>query len=153
MKTKAQFSISEIKLNYKSRVKASDRPGIKNSQDAFELFMESWDKNSIEHIEEFKILLLNRAHKVLGIATISSGGLTATVIDTRLILQYALKANATSIIACHNHPSGNLIPSEADIHITKKMWIAMEQLDISLLDHLILSPEEKFFSMADEGVI
>lgn len=81
------------------------------------------------------------------------GGITGTVIDVRIILQYALKSNACSIIVSHNHPSGNLEPSNADIQITKKIKEAAKLMDISLLDHLIITTGDKYYSMADKGMI
>jgi len=84
------------------------------------IFFDSWNQNTIEHKETFKMLLLNRANKVLGITTISEGGLSGTVTDVRLIYQYAIKGNACGIIIAHNHPSGNINPSESDMKITNK---------------------------------
>src|SRR4030043_1784557 len=100
--------------------------------------MESWDLDSIEHIEEFKLMLMTRSNKVLGIASISKGGISGTVSDIRIILQYAIKSNASGIIICHNHPSGNLQPSESDIAITRKVKESGSVMDIQLLDHLII---------------
>ncbi len=100
------------------------------------------------------MLLLNRANKVLGITTISEGGLSGTVTDVRLIYQYAIKGNACGIIIAHNHPSGNSNPSESDQKITQKIKEAGNLLDIQLLDHIILTPEKEIFrSLADEGQI
>ena len=113
--------------------------------------MENWDMDSIEHIEEFKLLLMNRSNSVLGILAVSKGGLSGTVTDIRLIYQAAIKANAAGIIVCHNHPSGNLTPSESDMKITQKIKESGNLMDIQLLDHLIIVPEEKYYSMADEG--
>ena len=90
MKTQ-QTNISEVRLVYRTKVKASDRPQVKCSKDAFDIFMESWDLDSIEHIEEFKLMLLNRSNKVLGIASLSKGGTTGTVVDVKLLLQYTYK--------------------------------------------------------------
>ena len=95
---KTIHAIAEVKLIYRPKVKASDRPQVKSSKDAFDIFMESWDLDSIEHIEEFKLMLLTRSNKVLGIASISKGGINGTVTDVRIILQYAIKANASRII-------------------------------------------------------
>jgi DNA repair protein RadC len=150
MKTQ-QTNISEVRLVYRTKVKSSERPQIKCSKDAFDIFMENWDLDSIEHIEEFKLMLLTRSNKVLGIASISKGGINGTVIDVRIILQFAIKANASGIILCHNHPSGNVQPSESDIAITRKIKESGNVMDIQLLDHLIIVPEGKFYSMADEG--
>jgi DNA repair protein RadC len=89
---------------------------------------------------------------VLGYCQISSGGLSGTVADVRIIMQAALKSNACSIILSHNHPSGNLIPSEADKDLTKKIREAGKFLDIPALDHLIIT-SETYFSFADEGLM
>ena len=147
------ITISEVKLIYRTKVKASDRLHIKCSKDAFELFMKTWDLDSIEHIEEFKIMLLTRSNKVLGIASISKGGINGTVTDVRIILQYAIKANASGLIICHNHPSGNMQPSESDISITRKIKESGNLMDVPLLDYLIIVPEGKYYSLGDEGIL
>ena len=115
------YKAAEVKLTYETRVKASERYRIKNAEDAAELFFKVWDRSTIEHIEEVKMILLNRANRVLGVAHLTKGGLNGSIIDTRVILQYAIKANAAAVILAHNHPSGNLEPSEADIKITSRV--------------------------------
>ena len=142
-KTDFLNNISEVKLIYKTKIKASDRIKINGAQDAFRILYDNWDKDSIEHVEEFKILLLNRANMVLGIASLFKGGVVGTVIDPRIIFQYALKANAAQIILAHNHPSGNTKPSDADISITKKIKEGARHLDITVLDHIILTGDER----------
>lgn len=102
--------------------------------------------------EEFWILLLNRNNLVLDKIMVSSGGLSGTVIDVRIILKKALDKLACSIILCHNHPSGNLVPSEADKEITRKIKEAGKHMDIPVLDHLIIG-NGSYFSFADEGLI
>lgn len=144
--------IAEVNLVYETKIKSSDRIKVSCSLDAYEALYEAWNKGSIEHVEEFKILLLNRANKVLGSTTISKGGVSGTVVDLKLIFQYALKANASNIILSHNHPSGNRNPSDADINITKRAEAAANLLDIHILDHIILAPGDRYFSMKDEGV-
>lgn len=133
--------VSEVKLIYKNHIKPSDRIRIEGPQDAFEAFWDTWDLGVIEHIEEMKMLLLNRSNHVLGVVSVSRGGTSGTVIDTKLILQYALKANAHGIILAHNHPSGNLKPSEADLKITERIKKACEVVELNLLDHLIITPD------------
>jgi DNA repair protein RadC len=96
---------------------------------------------------------VTRSNKVLGIASLSKGGISGTITDVRIILQYAIKANACGLIICHNNPSGNLQPSESDLAITRKIKDSGNVMDIQLLDHLIITPEGKYFSMADEGLI
>jgi DNA repair protein RadC len=149
---KTQHEIAEVSLIYRSKVKASERPKVKCSRDAYDLFIESWNLDTIEHIEEFKMLLLNRANTVLGIMTVSKGGISGTVTDVRIILQAAIKTNASGIIVCHNHPSGNLTPSETDTKITNKIKDACRIMDIQLLDHLIIDTDD-FYSFADVGIL
>ncbi|MFW5887066.1 MAG: RadC family protein [Bacteroidota bacterium] len=102
--------------------------------------------------EEFWILLLNRANKVIEKRRISQGGISATIIDTRMIMKMALDELASSIILCHNHPSGNLTPSDADIEITTKLKNAGDILDVKVLDHIIVS-DSSYYSFADEGLL
>ena len=146
------LNVAEVSLTYVTKVKPSDRPAIKNSHDAHKIFFDSWDTATIEHKETVKMLLLNRANKVLGITTLSEGGLSGTLMDVRMIYQYAIKGNACGIIIAHNHPSGNSNPSESDQKITRRIKEAGNLLDIQLLDHIILTPEKEIFrSFADEG--
>ena len=150
---KTQHEIAEVSLVYRSKVKASERPKVRCSKDAFDLFIESWDLDTIEHVEEFKMLLMNRANAVLGIINISKGGVSGTVTDVRIVLQAAIKTNASGIIVCHNHPSGNMNPSDTDSKITKKIKDACGIMDIQLLDHLIINSDEDYFSFADNGLL
>lgn len=101
--------------------------------------------------EEFWILYLNNSNKVIYKAQLSKGGITGTVVDIRLVFKMAFEHNATSIILTHNHPSGKLLASDADIQITKKLKLAGQQLDITILDHLIIT-ENGFYSFQDEGI-
>jgi len=102
--------------------------------------------------EEFWILLLNRSNKVIEKRRISQGGITGTVTDIRMILKMALDSLSTSLILCHNHPSGNLQPSDADISITRRLKESASLMDITLLDHLIVAGKN-FYSFADENII
>ena len=155
METKTNLNattVAEIELVYRSKVKASERPRITSSKDAYDILLNYWDENKIEFIEQFKILLVNRGNKVLGVYEVSTGGVTGTVADPRLIFAAALKANATAIILAHNHPSSNLKPSQADEQLTQKIKEGGRYLDIQVLDHLIIC-SEGYYSFADEGVI
>jgi DNA repair protein RadC len=146
--------VAEVRLTYKTKVKPSDRIQIKQSKDAYNVFMEKWNPDTLEYVEEFKVILLNRSNKVLGIAPISIGGTAGTVTDVKIILQYALKTNASGIIICHNHPSGTISPSESDRKITQKIKDAAAIMDMQLLDHLIIIPGEiTYYSFADEGIL
>ena len=144
--------VTEIQLTYKNKVNISDRPRITCSEDAYKILIHNWDQDTLELREEFKILLLNRANKVLGIVNISSGGVSGTVADPKLIFSAALKANSSGIILSHCHPSGNLKPSEADISLTNKLKNGGTLLEISVLDHIIVT-ENGYFSFADQGMI
>jgi DNA repair protein RadC len=140
-----QFQIAEIQLLYKTNVKPSLRPKISSSQDAYEILKSNWDEYKIELVEQFKILLTNRANKVLGIFEVSIGGIAGTVADPKLIFIAALKAGASGLILSHNHPSGNLNPSQADIDLTRRIKEAGKLLEIQLLDHVILTSEGILF--------
>jgi DNA repair protein RadC len=137
------YNVTEVQLVYKTRIKASDRPKISNMEDAVDIFRKYWSRDRIEHIEEVKILLLNRSNRVLGIATVSQGGISGSVSDERIVLQYAIKSNATGVILAHNHPSGNLDASEADNRITGKIKNSLELIGVSLLDHVIITAESQ----------
>lgn len=151
METK-NMTVAEIRLTYKSKVKASERPQINQSQDVHKLLLENWNFEIIEFIEEFKIMLLNRANRVLGIVNISQGGMAGTIADPKVIFAAALKSAASQIILIHNHPSGNLKPSQADISLTRKLKTGGELLDIAVLDHIILT-KDSYLSLAEEGII
>lgn len=142
--------VAEVQLIYKSTVKASLRPKITKSQDAFTVLKEHWNYETIEFIEEFKVMLLNRANRVLGLIDISLGGTSGTVADPKVIFAAAIKSNASGIILVHNHPSGNLQPSQADLDLTRKIKAGGQILDIGVLDHIILTAEG-FYSFTDEG--
>jgi DNA repair protein RadC len=142
--------VAEVELIYKTTVKNSERPAIKSVQDAYNLLKQIWNENTMDLLESFKVLLLNRSNTVLGIYELSSGGITGTVADPRLILAAAIKALATSIILSHNHPSGGLQPSRADEELTQKIAEAARYHNIKVLDHIIIS-SEGYYSFANEG--
>ena len=124
-----------------------DKQKISSSNDVFNLFQPLL--GDLPH-EEFWILLLNRSNKIIDKFKISQGGISGTVIDVRLILKVAIEKLASSIILCHNHPSGNRMPSDADDSITHKLIEGGKLLDIKVLDHIIIA-DTQFFSFADEG--
>jgi len=149
MKTK----VNEISITYQGNFKMKQAPKITSSNSAVELLFESWNKDHIGLQECFKVILLNNSNKVKGIFEVSSGGITGTLVDVRILFAVILKSLTTSIILAHNHPSGNLKPSEADKQLTNKIKNAGEFLDIKLLDHLIIIPDGDYFSFADEGIL
>ncbi|MCB9326414.1 MAG: JAB domain-containing protein [Lewinellaceae bacterium] len=151
MRKKSLYQVSEIKLVYTSKINIQDRPQIRQSRDAYDIFLNNWS-DQLEFIEEFNILLLNRTGRVIGIYYVSKGGHSGTVVDAKVVFSAALKSRAASIIAAHNHPSGGSKPSASDIALTKKLKKAGEYLDIAVLDHLIITPFT-YYSFADEGMI
>ncbi len=126
-----------------------DRVTVRNSSDIAR-YLKPLIKDF--NYEVFAIVFLNRANRIKHFEIISRGGLTGTIADSRLILKKAVEQDATSLILSHNHPSGNLNPSQADIDLTKKIKTAASFFDISVCDHLIIS-EDGYYSFADEGVI
>jgi DNA repair protein RadC len=147
-------NVSEIDIVYKKKAtcKISQRPMISTSADGFKICLHYWNQDKIELLEEFKVLFLNRANRVLQILPVSQGGITGTVADPRLILAGAIKVATCSMILVHNHPSGNLKPSRADEELTTKIKEAAKYFDIKVLDHLIIT-SEGYYSFADEGLL
>lgn len=137
-------------ITFSEDVKQSELTKITTSADAERVLRKCFDKSTFFMQEQFIILMLNTAGKVIGYYPLSSGGLTGTVVDVRLIFSTAIKTFASSIILSHNHPSGSLKPSDQDKAITKKIKDAGTLLDIRLIDHLILT-DESYFSFGDEG--
>lgn len=147
---KAITIVSALELGRRRKeTHALERPKITGSKDAFEIL--KGDLMDIQH-EEFWLLLLNRANRVLKKHRISSGGIHGTVADPKIIFKIALEEPASGIIVAHNHPSGNLTASQQDIELTKKLKEAGKLLEIQLLDHLIIAGK-KYYSFADEGIL
>jgi len=144
--------VAEVELIYKSKVKACDRPVIKNSADMATILRHFYDENTIELQEQFFVIYINRACRVLGVYKASVGGITGTVADPRLIMAMALKLASCYLILSHCHPSGNLIPSKADITLTQKLKQAAAFFDMKVLDHIILTSDE-YMSFSDEGLL
>ncbi|QNM84271.1 DNA repair protein RadC [Polaribacter pectinis] len=147
---KAIAIITALELGKRRQLEiALEKPKITSSKDVFNLMQPVI--GDLEH-EEFWVMFLNNSNKVLAKAQVSKGGLTATVVDIRLLFKRALELTSVGVIVCHNHPSGKLQPSNADQQLTRKIKEAGNTLDIKLLDHLIIT-EKAYFSFADEGVL
>jgi len=146
------FKVAEVEISYKPDYKVSERPQISSSNDAFKILIEQWNLGKLGLLEEFKILLLNRRNRVLGVVNISQGGLSGTVADPKVIFAAALKSCASGIILAHNHPSGEIDPSREDIALTNKLKAGAELLDLKILDHLIIT-RGNFYSFSDEGLM
>ncbi|MDF4203843.1 JAB domain-containing protein [Maribacter sp. SA7] len=122
--------VNEIKISYCESLGTIESESIQMSEPVAKLLYENWNKNTIGLQETFKVLLLNNANKVKGVYQVSSGGLTGTLVDIRILFAVILKSLSTTIILAHNHPAGTLSPSEADIQITKKIQKAGNLFDI-----------------------
>ena len=149
---KRLLEVAEIELTYKSKEKPSLRLKITSSRDVYAVLKENRDENKIEFVEQFKVLLTNRGQKVLGIVEISTGGVSGTVANPKVIFAAAIKAGASGLILAHNHPSGSFQPSQADINLTKKIKEGRRILEVQLLDHLVITTEG-YYSFSDEGII
>jgi DNA repair protein RadC len=148
------YTVTEITVAYHpKKTKSSELPMITTSFDAVLHLMEGYNRDTMALQEQFVVMYLNRANKVLGIYRSAIGGLTGTIADPRLILATALKVAASSMILSHNHPSGNLKPSRQDEEITTKLKEGARFMDIKVLDHLILDYKGEYYSFADEGLL
>ena len=141
---------SEIQLIYTRP--SHHRIKITTSQEVYDLIMQHWNLATIELFEEVKILLLNQAAEVLGLLKVAQGGISSASVDAKLVFGPVLKAAASSIILVHNHPSGNLKPSQQDIRLTNNLVKGAKYLDVKVLDHLIIS-NDGFYSFLDEKML
>ena len=143
--------IAEIVVTYHPAVRPEDMPRVSRSKDVAELALTDWD--DVDYVESVKVMLLTQQNRIIGMRAIAKGGISNTVIDERLILQTALKANAVGIILLHNHPSGNLQPSASDITLTRSVKDACQACKLSLIDHVIVTGSNGSYSFADEGLL
>ena len=142
------YKVGEVELSYKPKIKNLHK--IISSEDAYKYLLPTYKEGTICYKEYFKVLFLNQANQVLGYTLISEGGITETSVDVRVILQAALLTNSVALVIAHNHPSGNLKPSQEDIKITKQVKDAAQLMRIRVLDHLILT-DTGYYSFSDEG--
>lgn len=141
------FTFNEITISYSRKGLG---PKIISSRDIYELLTPNWV--DIDYCESFYVVLINRGNLVLGVKKISTGSVSGTVADPKKIFQTALKANASAVILCHNHPSGSCQPSANDKTITQKCVEAGKFLDLPVMDHIIMTRNE-YFSFAEEGLL
>lgn len=146
-------TFNEVELLYKQKVNTQERKSLKSSKDVFELLNTCYDYDKIEHKEFFYVMYTNKRNAMLSVMKLSEGGIAGTVVDVKHIIQGALLLNASGIILSHNHPSGNIKPSDADITITKRIKQAALLFEINVLDHIIVCPGNNYYSFADEGII
>lgn len=143
--------IPEIKLRY-HRSRKSFLGKVTNSNDCYQFLKKVFDKRTLQLQESFVVLYLNRANQILGYYKHSIGGIAGTVADPKIIFATAVASASSGIILSHNHPSGNLTASQADIEITRKIKDGGKLLEIQILDHLIVT-KTGYFSFVDEGLI
>jgi DNA repair protein RadC len=149
---KEALTVCEVTIGYTPKVKPSQRPVLSTPAAVYKFLLENavFDPRTVEYKEFFKVLLFNSAGKLLGVSHLSEGGINHATVDIRQLMQTALLANASGMIICHNHPSGNLQPSESDDKITMQIREACTLFNIKLQDHLIISCEN-YYSYADKG--
>ncbi len=145
--------VNEIKISYCEKLGIIDSEPLTAPSDVAELLYQNWDKDTIGLHETFKVLLFNQGNKVKGVYQASTGGLTGTLVDMRLLFAVVLKSVSTSIIISHNHPSGTNRASDADKKLTHRIQKAAELFDITVLDHLIILPNGNYFSFSEHGIL
>jgi len=145
------FKVNVVSLCYKQKYDTTDYPIINNSKIAADILFQSWDKDTIAMEEQFKVLYLNRRNQVIGLYTVSVGGLTGTVVCNKKVLACGLKIVASGMIIAHNHPSGNKKLSDQDRKITKSLQEAGRIMDINVLDHIIVLPNGDYVSFDDNN--
>lgn len=145
-------SLPQCKISFSFEADPEKLPTITSAVSAHQYLLSVWDLDSINYKEEFYVLLLNNSKKCMGWSKISSGGRTATIVEPAMVFQVAMLANASSIIVAHNHPSGVLSASIADISVTKKLLDIGNLLNIILEDHIIVGQSE-YLSFLEEGMI
>ncbi len=141
--------VAEISVSYQPDL--SVNPVIKSADDAHKHLLPFFSDDTIGLYERLVAGYFNRSNRLIGVYEVSKGGITSTIVEPRLILSVALKIAATGIILAHNHPSGNLQPSPQDKEQTKRLKEAAGLMEISLIDHLILSPGGTYYSMLEHG--
>lgn len=145
--------VSKVKLIYESKIKWSERPKITSPHDAALLFRRYWNYTLIRQREEFKCLYLNQNYRVLAISEVGIGNAKSVYVKDKLMLSIAYQLSACSLIFCHNHPSGFLMPSDNDQIFTNRMMYAADIMQIRILDHIILSPYYRYYSFVAGGLI
>lgn len=145
--------LGEIEVSYKHSSGKPKNLTFSNSSDAVNIARTMFNPKTINFQEEFIVAYLNRANRIIGLYSVSKGGISGTVVDLRIVFAAGLKLFASGLILFHNHPSGNLTPSQCDINLTNKFKEGGKLLEISVLDHLIISPCGEYYSFADNGLL
>jgi DNA repair protein RadC len=143
--------LGEVSVSYVFKDLVRDRPTVENTYDVYKIAMAAIDQGAIGMQEQFLVIYLNRSHRVMATKVHFIGGVSSVVVDVRIIAATALSLMASAVIVCHNHPSGNLEPSEQDKRITKRLKDSLNLFEIELLDHMIVSPDGNWLSFVERG--
>ncbi len=151
--TNMEHKVNEIQISYREKLSTLKSLSVTNSKEVAKLLFKNWDNKTIGLHETFKVILLNQSNKVKGIYPLSHGGITGTLVDVRILFALVLKTLSVGIILAHNHPSGQLKASEPDKQLTQKIKEAARLFDVKVLDHIILAPDGRYYSFADNGIL
>lgn len=151
--TTMEHKVNEIQISYREKLSTLTSLSITNSKEVGALLFKNWDANTVGLHETFKVVLLNQSNKVKGIYPLSHGGITGTLVDMRILFAIVLKTLSVGIILAHNHPSGQLKASAMDRQLTQKVQQAAQLFDVKVLDHIILAPDGRYYSFADNGIL
>ena len=148
-----EHKVNEIQISYREKLSTLKSRPLTNSNAVAKLLFKAWDNKTIGLHETFMVLLLNQSNKVKGIYPLSHGGIAGTLVDIRILFAIILKTLSVGIILAHNHPSGRMGPSKADRQLTRKIQKAAQLFDVRVLDHIILAPDGRYYSFADNGIL
>ena len=148
-----ECTVHELEIKYTPGNYQTHGKKVTSSQEAAFLLQQVFDPDTIQCQEEIVVLYMDRNNTIKGVYKLGKGGISSTTVDVRLILSVALKSLATAIVLCHNHPSGNILPSEMDKRLTWRLKDACALLEIELLDHIIVTAFSGYYSFKDEGML
>ena len=146
-------NLGEVDVIYRYKKSLKNRPTVKSADDAMTIFRNLFPEGTLGLQEQFAVLYLNRSNLVIGSAILFKGGVSNTTVDMRIVVGSAVKVLSSGVIVAHNHPSGNLTPSKDDIELTKRLKECLRLMNITLLDHLIITPDFSHRSLAEQGLI
>ncbi|WP_439474811.1 JAB domain-containing protein [Algoriphagus formosus] len=146
-------NLGELSVSYKYHSSLNNRPIIQEVFDAVKVVLQVIDQERVGLQEQFAVIYLNRSNAVIGTLNTFSGTISCTTVDFKIVVGTAIKLMASAVIVAHNHPSGKMMPSEQDIQLTNRLKIALEVMDISLLDHIIIGPEDRYCCFSELNLI
>jgi DNA repair protein RadC len=154
MESQLNYSnLGEVEVSYKYKSSLNQRPKLSSPNEVFDFAKYLFHEERLGLQEQFIVIYLNKSNRVIGSCNLFTGSISACVVDMKLILAIGLKLMANGVILLHNHPSGNIKPSQQDLSLTTKIKNALELLDMTLIDHLIVSPDQRFTAFTQEGYL